>query len=68
MLGLAVRHGLFDRHWLERCPHLTAVRADPAYAALRAEVVARAEAVQDALFGEHRGRGIADTLPNTTAG
>ncbi|MBK7076658.1 MAG: protein kinase [Myxococcales bacterium] len=68
MLGLAVRHGLFDRHWLERCPHLGAVRADPGYPALRAEVVARAEAVQDALFGEHRGRATADTMPNTTVG
>ncbi len=68
MLGLAVRHGLFDRHWLERCPHLGAVRADPGYPALRAEVVARAEAVQDALFGEHRGRATADTMPNTTTG
>ena len=68
MLGLAVRHGLFDRHWLERCPHLGAVRADPGYPAQRAEVVARAEAVQDALFGEHRGRATADTMPNTTVG
>ena len=43
-------------------------RADPGYPALRAEVVARAEAVQDALFGEHRGRATADTMPNTTVG
>jgi hypothetical protein len=53
---------------LERCPHLASVRCAPAYAGLHAQVVARAVAVQDALFGEHRGRATADTLPNTVTG
>ncbi|MBK9036861.1 MAG: protein kinase [Myxococcales bacterium] len=67
MLRLAVEHGLFDRHWLARCPHLDGVRADPAYPALAAQVAARAEAVQDALFGDHGGRAVADTMLNAGA-
>ncbi|MBK9033512.1 MAG: serine/threonine protein kinase [Myxococcales bacterium] len=62
MLGLAVQHGLFDRHWLERCPLLDAVRADPRYPPLHARVSARAHAILDALYGDHAHRATADTL------
>ena len=62
MLRMSIEHGLFDRHWLDRCPHLGEVRAHPDFAPLAARVVARAEQVQDALFGEFRGRATADTL------
>ena len=62
MVQFAVEHGLFDRHWLERCPLLVGLRADPAYPALRARVAARADAVLDALYGDHAHRATADTL------
>jgi hypothetical protein len=67
MLGLAVEHGLFDRHWLERCPLLDGLRADPRYPALHARVTARAHAILDALYGDHAHRGTADTLLVATA-
>jgi hypothetical protein len=67
MLALAVRTGCSIATGSSAAR--TSRRCAPTpYPALHAEVVARAEAVQDALFGEHRGRGTADTLPNTTAG
>ena len=62
MLTLAVDQGLFDRHWLERCPPLAAVRRDPRYAALHAKVSARAHAILDALYGDHAHRATADTM------
>ncbi|MBK9036862.1 MAG: protein kinase [Myxococcales bacterium] len=62
MVELAIDHGLFDRHWLERCPPLAGLRAHPAYPALHARVAARADAVLDALYGDHGHRATADTL------
>ena len=32
MVQFAVEHGLFDRHWLERCPLLVGLRADWSFA------------------------------------
>ncbi|HUJ61139.1 MAG TPA: protein kinase [Kofleriaceae bacterium] len=49
----AVRQGLLDLHWLDRCPLLAPVRATGSFAAARARVRARAEAVLDALYGDH---------------
>ena len=62
MLALAVQHGLFDRHWLERCPLLVGLRADPRYPPLHAKVAGRAHAVLDALYGDHAHRATADTM------
>jgi len=62
MLALAVQHGLFDRHWLERCPLLDALRADPRFPPLHAKVTARAHAILDALYGDHAHRATADTM------
>ncbi len=53
-IRLSVEDGLFDRMWLERCPLLDCVRGDLAYPVLLAEVTERADAIHDALFGDHR--------------
>jgi serine/threonine-protein kinase len=44
--------GLFDLHWLDRCPLLDGVRALPRFPELRAPIKKRAEAILDALYGE----------------
>jgi eukaryotic-like serine/threonine-protein kinase len=54
MLLRANSEGLFDLHWLDRCPILASVRAEPRYAVIRTDVAARAEAIHDALFSDHR--------------
>jgi UDPglucose 6-dehydrogenase len=46
--------GLFDRHWLDRCPLLQPVRDEVRFAIIRADVAERADAIHDALFGDHR--------------
>jgi hypothetical protein len=43
MLTEAVDHGLNDVAWMDRMPLLTPLRAEPAFAPLRARVAARAE-------------------------
>ncbi|MFO0612122.1 MAG: protein kinase [Polyangiaceae bacterium] len=50
LLERAFGLGLFDRHWLERCPLLERLRPDPRMIAFRARLDARAERVADALF------------------
>ena len=62
MLAFAVEHGLIDRHWLERCPSLARLRGDPRYPPLHRVVVERADAILDALYGDHAARATADTL------
>jgi serine/threonine-protein kinase len=52
MLARATAAGLFDRHWLDRCPLLAGARSRPDVAGLRAIVGQRAEAIHDALYGE----------------
>jgi hypothetical protein len=54
LLLRANAEGLFDLHWLDRCPLLASVRAEPRYAVIRVDVAARAEAIHDALYSEHR--------------
>ncbi len=56
MLTMAVDSGLFDRHWLERCPLLVHLRADPRYPPLHARVASRAHAILDAFYGDHAAR------------
>jgi tetratricopeptide (TPR) repeat protein len=49
----AIGEGLFDLHWLDRCPLLDNVRADPAFPRLRSRIKLRADAILDALYGDH---------------
>jgi serine/threonine-protein kinase len=49
----AILHGLYDLHWLDKCPLLDGVRADPRFAPLRARVKRRADGILDALYGDH---------------
>jgi serine/threonine-protein kinase len=53
LVAYAVDHGLFDLHWLERCSLLTGLRASADYARLRDPIRERAEAILDALYGDH---------------
>jgi serine/threonine-protein kinase len=55
--------GLFDLPWLDRCPALDPVRAEPRFAVIRTDVAARAEAVHDALYGEHKDQATIVTAP-----
>jgi serine/threonine-protein kinase len=49
----ATRYGLFDLHWLDRCPLFARTREHPGWAVARAPVAARADAILDALYGDH---------------
>jgi serine/threonine-protein kinase len=48
----AVDHGLFDLHWVDKCPALASARATAAFATQRARVLRRAEAILDAFYGD----------------
>lgn len=50
LLEGALRDGLFDLHWLDRCPLLDVARGEARFAAVRAVVHERAIAIGDALF------------------
>jgi tetratricopeptide (TPR) repeat protein len=58
--------GFFDLHWLEKCPLLDGMRADPRYPPLHAKVKARAEAILDALYGDQGGVATQDTALATS--
>jgi tetratricopeptide (TPR) repeat protein len=58
--------GLFDFHWLDKCPLLAELRDDPRYPSIHARVKARAEAILDALYGDQAGVATQDTLAVTT--
>jgi TolB-like protein/predicted Ser/Thr protein kinase len=49
VLERAVEARLYDLVWLDRCPALARVRAEPGFASLRARVVGRVEAIRAAL-------------------
>ncbi|HSK03500.1 MAG TPA: protein kinase [Kofleriaceae bacterium] len=51
MIAYAVANGLFDLHWLERCPLIEPARRTAEGAAAHARVQLRAEAILDALYG-----------------
>jgi serine/threonine-protein kinase len=55
-----IADGLFDLHWLDRCPMLEPARAHPEYPRLRAQIKQRADAILDALYGDHH-LGTSDT-------
>jgi serine/threonine-protein kinase len=57
----AIDQGLFDLHWLDKCPMLGCVRDTHAFAKCRAIVKARAEAILDALYGDHGQHTILET-------
>ena len=48
----AVNEGLFDLHWVDKCPLLACVRGLPRFLAARARVRGRAEAILDAFYGD----------------
>jgi serine/threonine-protein kinase len=52
-LAHAVHHGLFDLHWLDRYHALGPLRGEAAFSALRDVVARRADAIRDALYGDH---------------
>jgi serine/threonine-protein kinase len=52
VVELGTTDGLFDLHWLERCPLLDGLRAHPRYPQLRAPIKRRAEGVLDAMYGD----------------
>ncbi|MCW5808703.1 MAG: hypothetical protein KIT31_40510, partial [Deltaproteobacteria bacterium] len=52
MLEVAVDNGLYDLHWLDRCPTLRDVRGTRRGRLARMQVKARSEAILDALYGD----------------
>jgi len=69
MIRFAIDHGLFDLPWLDRCPLLARARESAELAPLRAIVKARADAIFDALYGDHEvQRGTAATMLAETRG
>ena len=52
-IELSISFGLFDLHWLDKCPLLDEVRLAPRFAELRARIKQRADAILDALYGDH---------------
>ena len=53
LIARATDNGLFDLHWMDKCPMLAPVRGTPRFADLRARIKARADAILDALYGDH---------------
>jgi tRNA A-37 threonylcarbamoyl transferase component Bud32/tetratricopeptide (TPR) repeat protein len=62
MIDRAIGQGLFDLHWLDRCPVVAVVRTRERFPALRAKVKERADAILDALYGDHSVRAYEETL------
>ena len=50
-LAAADHHALIDRDWLDHHPIIAPLRDDPAHAEIRVRVLARADAVADAIWG-----------------
>ncbi|MBA3397177.1 MAG: protein kinase [Deltaproteobacteria bacterium] len=67
MIGKAVDTGLFDLHWLDRCPLLGVVRTTDEVAGHRVRVKQRADAILDALYGDHDVGALSDTVAATVA-
>ncbi|HVK73109.1 MAG TPA: protein kinase [Kofleriaceae bacterium] len=65
----ALELGFYDLHWLDRCPVLDGARAAGVLARFRPRVVARAEAILDALYGDRpSSHATADTAIATVEG
>jgi serine/threonine-protein kinase len=68
-LGHAMGHGFFDLHWLDKCPLLAKPRAAGVLDAMRPPVVARAQRILDALYGDSPSHNAtADTMFATPSG
>ncbi len=61
MVRRACDDGLFDLHWLDRAPPLAGFRARQGFPFVRAEVKRRADAILDAMYGDHPVRAPART-------
>jgi serine/threonine-protein kinase len=53
LIAYAMEFGLFDAHWMERCVLLDRVRTSPDFGVLHAQIRQRADAIHDALYGDH---------------
>jgi serine/threonine-protein kinase len=65
VIGHAIGDGLFDLHWLDKCPLLDGLRASPRCAGLRAPIQRRAQGILDAMYGDHE-LGTSDTAMATS--
>jgi hypothetical protein len=50
-LAVADRHALIDRQWIEQSPTIAPLHGSPAHVEVRARVMARADAVGEAIWG-----------------
>jgi serine/threonine-protein kinase len=62
LIDYASQHGLYDLSWLDQCPLLGPARALAGYADVHAQVKRRAEAILDALYGDHEPAALTDTV------
>jgi len=53
LLEQATLNGLFDLHWLDKCVLLKPFHTSPGVIAVRKRIQERAEAILDALYGDH---------------
>jgi serine/threonine-protein kinase len=53
IIAYATEEGLFDLHWMDRCPLLADARPTEAFARQRRRIKERADAILDALYGDH---------------
>jgi serine/threonine-protein kinase len=66
LLEATYEAGLFDLHWLDKCPLLDELRTDPRYPSIQVRVKARAEAILDALYGDQGSVATQDTMAATS--
>jgi hypothetical protein len=62
MIIHGVNAGLFDLHWLDRCPSLDPVRDTPMFRQVRARIARRADAILDALYGDQDSPQLPETV------
>jgi len=66
LIDHAAEHGLFDLHWLDRCPALDVGRNTPSWDRTHIRVKRVADTVLDALYGDHAvGTVLSDTVLRT---
>jgi len=61
VIAHAIAQGLFDLHWLDKCPVLDSARDSAEFKRSRAIVKGRADAILDALYGDHGQHTILET-------
>ncbi len=62
MLLHAMNAGLFDLHWLDRCPMLDGIRDSRAFLEVHARVEKRAHAILDAMYGDPASTDLSETV------